>query len=100
MYFNSRSRTGSDGQPIELRSGTWISIHAPAQGATQGITLAGVLLDISIHAPAQGATKSIRPSCVRCKISIHAPAQGATKVAILTLLIGTYFNSRSRTGSD
>ena len=60
LYFNPRSRKGSDLPHWLLGSGR---------------------LCISTHAPARGAT--IRTSnCRRCKgISTHAPARGATKPA-------------------
>ena len=56
VYFNPRSRTGSDTKVLEYPSTYNISIHAPAQGATfVGATINGTVM-ISIHAPAQGAT--------------------------------------------
>ena len=101
-HFNPRSREGSD--PSMRRNHSFsvlISIHAPAKGATLGISplakcvryfnprsregsdtpiipqLAAVL-PISIHAPAKGATyRSAHWSEAR-SISIHAPAKGAT----------------------
>ena len=33
-----------------------ISIHAPAKGATHGVTQQYLIASISIHAPAKGAT--------------------------------------------
>ena len=79
-----------------------ISIHAPAQGATQELRdlVGGVgfqstpprkgrqikaeyeaeLVEISIHAPAQGATAERLAVNPYWPISIHAPAQGATHV--------------------
>ena len=79
-----------------------ISIHAPARGATGGITTLvswfslfqsthprGVRLyrgslcadpeRISIHAPARGATCRVPVAHPRFVISIHAPARGATE---------------------
>ena len=99
-----------------------ISIHAPAKGATpQGIRsisppifqstlprrerpnyLCSNLseVQISIHAPAKGAT-CIRQSAVRVTaISIHAPAKGATGVCTVIAPAASYFNPRSREGSD
>ncbi len=76
--FNPRSRTGSDAVHLRENNRDWISIHAPAQGATFSPGNFCNFKVISIHAPAQGAT---RPSCWRRKSD-------------------TYFNPRSRTGSD
>ena len=55
---------------------------------------------ISIHAPAWGAT-SVPSAYVRNKhISIHAPAWGATCNFHLLEAVLIYFNPRSRVGSD
>ena|GEM_PF-2125876 len=56
LYFNSRSRTGSDVRVAELGPPADISIHAPAQGATNIADYCELTKSISIHAPAQGAT--------------------------------------------
>ncbi len=56
VYFNPRSREGSD---LKVERGVRIliiSIHAPARGATQLKMFAGLFAGISIHAPARGAT--------------------------------------------
>ncbi len=99
-----------------------ISIHAPAKGATPRSSGSILMPVISIHAPAKGATirASRRPGCAR--ISIHAPAKGATVGPKLSgrgglfqstfprrerprtyekpFPVSTYFNPRSREGSD
>ena len=78
----------------------YISIHAPARGATvlQGLQPKRAFDfnprpreggdhdqkyqqgedEISIHAPARGATQRIQPGTAPLMISIHAPARGAT----------------------
>ena len=78
-----------------------VSIHAPARGATGGMSRIGHGALVSIHAPARGATsryticpkiptmfQSTRPHGARRRneedgdnestVSIHAPARGAT----------------------
>ena len=57
---------------------TFISIHAPAKGATVMNMDIGWLHSISIHAPAKGATKMTKGVTLSKEISIHAPAKGAT----------------------
>ena len=57
----------------------FISIHAPAMGATRVPSERLCLGQISIHAPAMGATGLGNIQKVRDGISIHAPAMGATK---------------------
>ena len=56
----------------------FVSIHAPARGATGfWFYLAGGFL-VSIHAPARGATPVIQYKADATSVSIHAPARGAT----------------------
>ena len=60
MYFNPRSREGSDDKEKFHKNGaTFISIHAPAKGATSGLSMSRFLSGISIHAPAKGATRRL-----------------------------------------
>ena len=54
--FNPRSREGSDARAFFLSPSYFISIHAPAKGATIAKTARTINLSISIHAPAKGAT--------------------------------------------
>ena len=99
--FNPRSREGSDMWEIMLsRMRKYISIHAPAKGATsyayssiRGLInfnprsregsdyikwYTNTVMMISIHAPAKGATIHGQPARNILIISIHAPAKGAT----------------------
>ena len=56
----------------------FVSIHAPARGATYKRGHTGNHTGVSIHAPARGAT-TVGELCFRCfQVSIHAPARGAT----------------------
>ena len=78
-YFNPRSREGSDDaarSPVLCT--TYISIHAPARGATKIHMLQHGRIPISIHAPARGATSGANRFLTILFISIHAPARGAT----------------------
>ena len=83
-------------------SGDYISIHAPARGATWTIrcvncrrrnfnprshegsdhifALSVLPFSISIHAPTRGATHISRGNLTLFLISIHAPTRGATAV--------------------
>ena len=99
--FNPRPRTGGD--PLSLhrrRLKDFVSIHAPARGATISSSPWWPLILVSIHAPARGATliagRSRAPAMFqstpphggrhgyKClilqylEVSIHAPARGAT----------------------
>ena len=79
--FNPRSREGSD-TSVFNRSVllTFISIHAPARGATIQRTKFIFAEFISIHAPARGATEWNTYRFLYIQISIHAPARGATGI--------------------
>ena len=98
-----------------------ISIRAPARGATVGIDHGDNRLIISIRAPARGATGCTGSVCTDLCISIRAPARGATSFfscSAYSLLFQSalprgerpdppevlhpfsYFNPRSREGSD
>ena len=78
----------------------FISIHAPARGATNKVLYRSKHEAISIHAPARGATERKWRTSIMYKISIHAPARGATNLQIIWGLKLFYFNPRSREGSD
>ena len=121
--FNPRSREGSDlhhfrqelhmlyisihapakGATCHKRSHTLpsdISIHAPAKGATDYGTYHMPRMWISIHAPAKGATRFCPIGFYPAVISIHAPAKGAPCWMITSFAACGHFNPRSREGSD
>ena len=108
---------------ISIKAGLFISIHAPARGATnqmsnlfktviisihapaRGATIRGIsykyVLAISIHAPARGATYlQMERDAVLEIISIHAPARGATEEKSSRNLGQMHFNPRTREGCD
>ena len=61
IYFNPRSGERSDlGWHTSRQMFNEISIHAPANGATQLKLMATYYIGISIHAPANGATKTTK----------------------------------------
>ncbi len=122
LYFNPRSREGSDRQIFKIIFYLIISIHAPVRGAT---SLPNLIVhsvpnfnprsregsdslicnlsskkEISIHAPVRGATGLSKKSRQYRNISIHAPVRGAT-LECFSFLVGiNNFNPRSREGSD
>ena len=121
-YFNPRSRMGSDlrvpvGFPVDL-----ISIHASAWGATYRDGITTLQLIISIHAPAWGATDGNAEILLQARFQSTLP-HGERHYRLVdndcmmlfqsTLPHGerpryprrsrarrTYFNPRSRMGSD
>ena len=79
---------------------SYISIHAPARGATPLLLCITLGYRISIHAPARGATEGRNRNTKSKVISIHAPARGATRDLYYFGLSTKDFNPRSREGSD
>ncbi len=77
--FNPRSRTGSDLTAASAALGAYVSIHAPARGATRLSWFLSTATLVSIHAPARGATRCYRTFRPAERVSIHAPARGATR---------------------
>ena len=79
-YFNPRSREGSDGgERVMLRPEYFISIHAPAKGATAEER--GVSMGVANFNPrSREGSDALRNWLVlqTSSISIHAPAKGAT----------------------
>jgi len=119
--FNPRPRAGGDGYTQRQRTAQvtfqstpprrgrrkdkligklckFVSIHAPAQGATRGQGWKLSKIDVSIHAPAQGATLKPRTRDATAKVSIHAPAQGATKTLDDTLCVHQFQSTPPRRG--
>ena len=98
--FNPRSRTGSDDSQIKNSQYTTISTHAPAQGATQLVSVCKRCHEISTHAPAQGAT-CFGPSLFASPRNFNPRSRtGSDSVPATIIFFIVYFNPRSRTGSD
>ncbi len=77
--FNPRSRVGSDAKLVSVRF-TALAFQStlPRGERLAAIVLISSLKYISIHAPAWGATFTRSPTTNASRISIHAPAWGAT----------------------
>ena len=73
-HFNPRARVGRDKGGVAVITVQYISIHAPAWGATAQDVRDKLLDIISIHAPAWGATELFANWMLALHISIHAPA--------------------------
>ena len=99
-YFNPRSREGSDGYTPGGHVCVVISIHAPARGATVEIKKTFTILVISIHAPARGATSiPLIDATVDNAFQSTLP-RGERLLNVEIAQKQTYFNPRSREGSD
>ncbi len=79
----------------------WISIHAPAKGATGRRGGGTGMKCISIHAPAKGATPPYpkRPPC-RCHFNPRSRKGSDLNICINPSYLSYNFNPRSRKGSD
>ena len=78
----------------------FVSIHAPAWGATYWSSGQELSTQVSIHAPAWGATQPPASTLRKTSVSIHAPAWGATSCCQIRGQSIGGFNPRSRVGSD
>ncbi len=77
-----------------------ISIHAPAQGATQiGYACTKTIDDFNPR-PRAGGDAIGKNLVAGLGISIHAPAQGATGRAGVIIVDDNHFNPRPRAGGD
>ena len=76
--FNPRTRMGCDLSGGANLCQGYVSIHAPAWGATEEEGRHNGKNCVSIHAPAWGATCRHLPDSQNHHVSIHAPAWGAT----------------------
>ena len=119
QYFNPRSREGSDFVKLDRSYQSYISILAPAKGATERISPLSRLFkifqsslprrerqryvlykgpnkNISILAPAKGATTERCDPVHPGSISILAPAKGATLSGYLFVCDGAFQSSLPR----
>ena len=99
-HFNPRSREGSDSLAFSIRVILFISIHAPAKGATFKLSTALTFPEISIHAPAKGATKEHTEKQADFADFNPRSREGSDKLVKYELDDSTDFNPRSREGSD
>ena len=120
--FNPRSRERSDCNFVNLEIKLFISIHAPARGATRFCSSCCCATDyfnprsrersdflrlaairrifISIHAPARGATHAWHnANCYCVKFQSTLPREERLHVS-RSIVICWYFNPRSRERSD
>ena len=99
-YFNPRSREGSDTAVCDPLFPFFISIHAPAKGATQAYDYDYQMPDISIHAPAKGATMRNNNEIKGTLFQSTLPRRERRSMVFPGLLSSGDFNPRSREGSD
>ena len=101
MFQSTRPR-GARQDVIKLNYGReYVSIHAPARGATPEPDLTTYNEEVSIHAPARGATEGVQCDCVCGGVFQSTRPRGARleQVRRLTYEDGS-FNPRAREGRD
>ena len=100
QHFNPRSRAGSDGK----NGAGWLPerYFNPRSRAGSDNILPKIhrAQETSIHAPVRGATYDQGREAFQGTTSIHAPVRGATGLSTALMSLLTYFNPRSRAGSD
>ena len=80
LYFNPRSREGSDASPANTSPPPELFQSALPRGERHDSLIASVThQSISIRAPARGATTIYSQIFTTRRISIRAPARGATR---------------------
>ena len=98
--FNPRPRVGGDRPGRWSRRSRWVSIHAPARGATMNAVTFSSLGLVSIHAPARGATgaRTLRRGQSSC--FNPRPRVGGDPRAAARAIRWARFNPRPRVGGD
>ena len=93
--FNPRTRVGCDGaNAAAINQANYVSIHAPAWGATALVSLA-----LLIHSSFNPRTRvgcdaaGFHDKAHAAHVSIHAPAWGATPLAVANLATRAMFQS-------
>ena len=100
-YFNPRSREGSDASFVQAYNiNLFISIHAPAKGATQSFFPLKCSFQFQSTPPRRERRFVGTVTNQYTLISIHAPAKGATYWWSGQVVCKPNFNPRPREGSD
>ena len=86
--------------PIKVVFHEYISIHAPARGATLFLRNPSLVIIFQSTLPRGERRQLCHPFCHAPQISIHAPARGATSTKFFLTKRSYNFNPRSREGSD
>ena len=97
VYFNPRSREGSDAKAGNFGIFLPISIHAPARGATYSVVSKNNHFSNFNPRSREGSDKKNNHKILVTMISIHAPARGATQtVTVLAPKVHTFQSTLPR----
>ena len=98
--FNPRPRTGGDYKILFVIDLVYVSIHAPARGATHVARL-NIKYPLFQSTPPHGGRQHLPPlRLCSCHVSIHAPARGATllsSVPLLPIIVSIHAPARGAT---
>ena len=97
--FNPRARAGRDQVFDDSGDIVFVSIHAPAQGATPNAPDEPANQEVSIHAPAQGATQLCRYGRHGHMFQSTRPRRARHKIREMEIHRAG-FNPRARAGRD
>ena len=100
IHFYSRPREGGDVVAMLWKYWYWISIHAPAKGATDYHAWVLVKTKISIHAPAKGATLFLVNKKALPFLFLFTPPRRGRLYNSYFPIFPDYFYSRPREGGD
>ena len=99
--FNPRPRAGGDLGLSDVRKLYDEFQSTPPRGGRLWLhRIPWMTFFVSIHAPARGATTGSNFTLEDCNVSIHAPARGATLRGVELTLEQVRFNPRPRAGGD
>ena len=87
LSFNPRSRMGSDIIDAKTKQGQYVSIHAPAWGATGAGCDINRLSSCFNPRSRMGSDLGVRRGAHSGRVSIHAPAWGATRPTLLLVAL-------------
>ena len=101
MRFQSTRPRGARRFQVSFERRTSLFQSTRPRGARRACIVCPYMLSyVSIHAPARGATKPSWASFAARRVSIHAPARGATRLHRMPLHAVLRFNPRARAGRD
>ena len=100
VYFNPRSRGGSDGR-LRHSSRKLKNFNPRSRGGSDRCVMCGEIIPEDFNPHSRGGSDDAdKHAAVVERISIHAPAEGATRTRQAFRWSSGYFNPRSRGGSD
>ncbi|KPQ28794.1 MAG: hypothetical protein HLUCCX14_08835 [Marinobacter excellens HL-55] len=98
-FQSTRPRGARRNHTVYFPTWSYVSIHAPARGATDWGVLDERRVKVSIHAPARGATAYVARYCMK-KVFQSTRPRGARLFPVMHRFHLIGFNPRAREGRD